>query len=51
MIDAKIPAEVRDRIELLADGSNIIWIPGYRISEDYKVTEETKTIYEVTVVI
>ena len=51
MIDAKIPAELRDHIELLTDGDSVIWIPGYRISEDYKVTEETRTIYEVTVII
>lgn len=45
--DEKIPAARRGELELLADGSHIIWIPGYRISEGYKVTEETKTILRV----
>ena len=47
MIDEKIPREDRDRICLLADGSHILWIVGYRVSEKYKVTEHTKTILQV----
>jgi tRNA(Ile)-lysidine synthase len=46
-IDCKIPKEDRDTIPLLADGQNIIWIIGYRISEEYKVTTSTKNILEV----
>lgn len=41
-IDEKIPREERDRIPLAADGSRIIWIVGYRLSEFYKISEETK---------
>lgn len=41
-IDEKIPREERDRIPLAADGSRIVWIIGYRLSEMYKVSEETK---------
>lgn len=47
MIDEKIPAGKRGGIALLAEGSHILWIIGYRISEYYKVTEETKNILEV----
>lgn len=47
MIDEKILREKRDKILLLADGSHIIWIIGYRISEYYKVTENTKNILQV----
>ncbi|QUI20821.1 tRNA lysidine(34) synthetase TilS [Vallitalea pronyensis] len=46
-IDAKIPREERDKIPLLVDGSQIIWIIGHRISEHYKVTASTKKILEV----
>ncbi len=49
MIDSKIPAEKRDKILLLADGNDILWIIGYRISEKYKVTEDTENILEVSV--
>lgn len=47
MIDKKIDRELRDRIPLLADGNHILWIVGYRISEYYKITEETKQILQV----
>lgn len=48
-IDAKIPREERGEILLLADGSEILWIIGHRISEKYKVTKETKRILVVRV--
>ena len=47
-INQKIPAQVRDRILLLADGNKIIWVVGFRISEDVKITEATKTMLIVT---
>ena len=43
-INEKIPREYRDNILLLADGSHIVWILGYRISAYYKVTENTEHI-------
>lgn len=45
-IDRKIPKEERDRCMLVADGSHIMWLIGYgdRISEKYKVEDETKRI-------
>ena len=51
MIDNKIPREKRDKILLLAKNNEIIWIIGYRISDKFKVTENTKSIlkYEVKV--
>ena len=49
MIDEKIPEADRDGIWLLADGSHILWIIGYRISEYYKVTDNTKNIMEVRI--
>ncbi|WP_343247822.1 tRNA lysidine(34) synthetase TilS [Diplocloster hominis] len=48
-IDRKIPRENRDSIPLLADADHIIWIIGYRISEWYKITKDTKRILEVQV--
>lgn len=46
-IDNKIPKEERSNILLLAEGSHILWVIGYRISNAYKVTEKTKRILEV----
>ncbi|BCN28987.1 tRNA lysidine(34) synthetase TilS [Anaeromicropila herbilytica] len=48
-IDKKVPRELRDRIPLLADGDHIMWILGDRISEAYKVNEQTEKILIVKV--
>ncbi len=47
-IDERIPRDERDGIILLASGSGIVWIPGLRIGEDYKVTEGTKKVLRIT---
>ena len=49
LIDRKIPSKDREELLLLADGSHIIWIPGMRISERYKVTEDTRQILKVQI--
>lgn len=49
MINEKIPKMQRERIYLLADGPHIVWIPGYRISQYYKVNENTKCILQVQI--
>ncbi len=46
-IDQKIPRAVRDRILLLADGPHILWVIGYRIGEDVKVTENTGQVLKI----
>jgi len=49
MVNEKIPRQVRDQVWLLADGQHILWVIGYRISQAYKVSEETKRILQVQV--
>ena len=46
-IDMKIPKESRDRILLLADGNEILWIIGHRINYNYKITEDTSKIIKL----
>ena len=48
-VDEKIPGYRRDSTLLLADETHILWVIGYRISEDIKVTEHTKRILEIRV--
>lgn len=49
LINEKIPAEDRDRLWLLCDGQEIIWIIGYRISEAYKIDDNTERILQIEV--
>ena len=49
MVNEKIPKMKRSSMYMLADGSHILWIPGYRISTHYKVGESTKRILEVRI--
>lgn len=41
-IDEKIPKSQRDQIPLIADGTEILWIIGYRASNWYLADENTK---------
>ena len=47
LVNEKIPKMERDRLWLLADGSHVMWVIGYRISDYYKVDEHTKRVLKV----
>lgn len=46
-IDEKIPKEKRDEIILLADGSHILWVVGYRTSYGAEVREDTRCVVKI----
>lgn len=46
-IDSKVPRDFRDRIPLISKDKEIVWIIGYKISDKFKVTENTKTILKL----
>ncbi|MCR5666290.1 MAG: tRNA lysidine(34) synthetase TilS [Eubacterium sp.] len=48
-IDEKIPAAKRQVIPLVAEGSHILWIIGYRGSELYRITPDTSNILEIVI--
>ena len=47
MADSKIPARDRMSIPVLADGSDIIWVIGYRDSYAFRIDNETTRILNV----
>ncbi len=49
MIDEKIPRRERESILLLASGSEIFWVVGYRISESCKVRESTERVMRIQI--
>lgn len=48
-IDEKVPREIREKLFLLVDEKNIIWVIGYRTSEIYKIGSETSKILKVEI--
>lgn len=48
-ISRKIPLEDRSHVPLLVSGSEIIWIVGHRIDENYKLENTTRNVLKVTV--
>lgn len=47
-IDEKVPKETRDKIPLIVDDENILWVVGYRTNDIYKVTKKTKRVLSIT---
>lgn len=45
-ITEKIPRGERESLPLLVSGQHVLWIPGHRISEAFKVEEKTKTVLQ-----
>lgn len=46
-INEKIPKEERDKVLLVADGSHILWIIGYRVNCRYQADRNTKHVLEI----
>jgi len=47
MIHEKIPREQRDQLYVFAVENHVMWLVGYRISQSYKVDQNTKEILEI----
>ena len=47
-IDEKIPKDERNKIPILIDNKNIIWIMGLRISDLYKITKCTEKVLKIS---
>ena len=50
MVTEKIPRNRRELIPVLAEDSHVLWLVGYRISEYYKVGENTKRVLQVQLI-
>ena len=48
-IDEKISREKRDKVMIFKDSKGIFWIGGYRLSENYKVKNNTTEILEIRI--
>ncbi len=48
LIDAKVPKRLRRMRPVVRDGERIVWLAGVRMSEEYRVTPETRRSVRVT---
>ena len=48
-MDLKIPKTKRDEIPLICFGDDIGWVVGYRVSEKFKVSKDTKNILQIKI--
>lgn len=47
LIDCRVPRQERSRVVLVAQGQEILWVVGHRLSEAYKIQEDTKEVLEM----
>lgn len=47
--DLKLPAQEKEIAPVVLSGTEIVWVPGYRIAEKFKVTEQTKNVLRLTI--
>ncbi len=48
MIDSKVPSVIREQMVLPCLGSEVLWLPGVRINEAYRVHPGTKRVLKIT---
>ena len=46
-IDEKIPVHEKENIWLLCSGKKIVWIMGHRIDNRFKITPNTKSVFQI----
>ena len=51
LINEKVSRQERESLLVLAEESNILWVIGYRMGEDYKITSDTKYVLQVEVIL
>lgn len=49
LTDAQVPQEVRNNVLIISDAQKIIWVWPIRISEQAKVTDETKRLLQLNI--
>ena len=47
LMDLKVPKDKRNEIPLICFGDDIGWVVGYRISEKFKISKDTKNLLKI----
>lgn len=46
-IDLKVPRAERKRIPLIFKDDHLVWVAGYRLSEDFRITDSTRKVLKI----
>lgn len=49
-IDSKIPRDSRDEIPVIAIDNEVVWVVGIKISDKFKLTENTKSVLKLEII-
>jgi len=47
LVDQKVPRYLKDQIIVLLSEDQIVWVVGYRIDNRFRVTKQTRRVYEI----
>ncbi|WP_224995622.1 tRNA lysidine(34) synthetase TilS [Cesiribacter sp. SM1] len=50
MIDHKIPVNLKEEVQLVVSGADIVWVAGYRPDDRFKITPQTQEVFEIRLV-
>ena len=48
-INEKVPKDIRDKILLVCDGNEVVWVVGMRLSEKYKINKATTRVLSLEI--
>ena len=48
--ELKLPAHEKEKKEIVVSGDEIVWVPGYRIADKFKVTDKTRRMLRLRLV-
>lgn len=46
-IDRKVPRAERTRVPLVLKNDNLVWVAGFRLNHEFRITESTKTVLRI----
>jgi tRNA(Ile)-lysidine synthase len=49
LIDLKVPLNLKKKVLVIESQGNIIWVVGYRTSEEYKVLDQSSKVFKISI--